>query len=392
MTSTTSTETGQQDEAAILEEFAKITARSRNSAKFPNWWSRLLLQKQFDRQFIIPERPPWPMRTLLSFVERVILRPDVSQISIDRPIFLIGLPRSGTSMLQDIICEHPDTAFITIAMHGHRESFCAVEVLRKLFNIDCEGSRYLGDSIIVNAGSANDAVCFWGEWLKYSVYDLDFVDRKLSDYTPAEIDKIKTDIKKMIWCFGGPSGGNRRFVSKNPMIVQDMTLVGEMFPDAKFVHIIRDPRLAANSLRKLYWLDRAQLAHLESTRSHDMCNRGPIVPFPRLPGVREVMDKYGPGDLRTSAHVWRLAIEHVEANKHKLPAYYEVRYEDIQQNPVDEMAKIFEFCELSVPGEENEAYWRRINNVGKLTHQNRYAEFDIVEEICGEQMRRLGYA
>lgn len=375
-------------EQTELQKFDAITANSRGTVRFPNWWSRAILGRLFDRQFIVPEDPPWAMETMLGLLQRTVIRPDISNIKVDRPIFLIGLPRSGTSMLQDIMCAHGDLAYVTNSMHSHRRVFCAAEVMRKKLNIDCMGSRYLGDSVEVSAGSPNDAVCFWGEWLKYGVYDLDYVERKLSDYSEADLERIRDDIKKMIWCFGG---GNKRFCTKNPMLIPDIVLVGQIFPDAKFVHIIRDARMSANSMRKLYWLEASQLAHMNAKKMHNLCDQGDILPYPRVPGMKEFAEQYGDGDIRTTAHVWRASIEFVEQNKDKLPSYHEVRYEDIQTDPAGELAKIFDFCELSPIGEDNHAYWERINSVGKLKHKNTYGDFDVIEDICREPMQRHGY-
>src|SRR6185503_13875914 len=100
--------------------------------QYANLQSRLLLRGLFQRQFIIPEDPPRLQEALLLFIERYLMRIDLTGIDIKRPIFVLGLPRSGTTMLQDICCTHPQVAYITNAMHQFPHCVCAVEVMRKL--------------------------------------------------------------------------------------------------------------------------------------------------------------------------------------------------------------------------------------------------------------------
>ena len=38
---------------------------------------------------------------------------------------------------------------------------------------------------------------------------------------------------------------------KSPGIIPYLPLVNELFPDAKFVHLVRDPRQCSNSMIKL---------------------------------------------------------------------------------------------------------------------------------------------
>src|SRR6516164_2728039 len=117
---------------------AEQTARANSPAgkvTFPNLRSRILLKGFFERQSAIPEPPPWLVEKSLQLVEK-LLRVEIRDIRVDRPIFLLGLPRSGTTMLQDLCCAHPDLAYFTNAMHQVPRSFCAVETLRKQFNLD----------------------------------------------------------------------------------------------------------------------------------------------------------------------------------------------------------------------------------------------------------------
>ena len=79
--------------------------------EYPNLLSRLVLGRDVDNQFAFSlRRRPRLEEWFLKWYERRVLRVDARNIAIDRPIFLVGLPRSGTTMLQDILCSHPGIA------------------------------------------------------------------------------------------------------------------------------------------------------------------------------------------------------------------------------------------------------------------------------------------
>ena len=44
-----------------------------------------------------------------------------------------------------------------------------------------------------------------------------------------------------------------RWGDKSPEYVQDLDVVGELFPDAKYIHLIRDGRDVALSVMSRYW-------------------------------------------------------------------------------------------------------------------------------------------
>lgn len=351
--------------------------------------SRLLLKSTFERQFVIPPPPPASLARLLKLLERHLLKVDIAGIAIDRPIFLVALPRAGASMIQNILCTHPDMAYITNAMHQYRESFCAAEVMRRRLNINVRGERYLGDSLIVDANTPADGVAFWGEWLHQDPYSLEYSPLTLNDFSPEEKQGIKDRLKKMIWCFENPRA---RFLTKNPALLPYIPVLREMFPDAKFVHIVRDARMAANSLIKLYRLDNAQLKKIKRTGQFDLLGLAQdFIPYPRLPNLAKNVAQYGADDIRTTAHLWNDAISFINENKRALPSFHEIRYEDILASPRDEIAKLFAYLELPPISKENQAFQERIAEVGVLRHKNEYHNFDVVESICGENMRNLGY-
>jgi hypothetical protein len=343
----------------------------------------------FENQFALPQDQPKLIERLLQWYENNILyTKDVSDIRIDRPIFVIALPRSGSSMLQDILCTHQDIAYITNTMHLFRTCFCAAEYFRKRFNLNASGERYLRDSIEVDSGSPSEGIAFWGEWLKDDPHLLDYVDRKIDDFTSLELEYIYMSIRKIIRCFEGKSS---RFFSKNPALLPHISLLKDMFPDAKFIHLVRDARTSANSLVKLYNLNAEQLAKIRTKTRHPIYNNKVFIPYPRLPKLSEYIQEYGPDNIRTTASIWNDGISFVSEKKEELQSFYEVRYEDILADPRVEIFKIIDFCKLPEIKKDNTKFWQKISQIGVIHHKNVYGNFDVVESICRENMFKYGY-
>lgn len=361
--------------------------------RYANWQSRLLLQRNVKQQSAVPSKKhPERVIRFLKWYERAILKVDTSDIKIDRPIYLLGLPRSGTTMLQDLICAHPDIAYFTNTMHAYREAFCAVEDIRKRLNLDFVGERYLKDSIEVSPGSPNEGLLFSAEWAGIDVYSLAFSQVDISKFSPEHIEKARETLRRVIWSFSHEDGKPRRFFNKNPGLLTTFTTTGELYPDAKFVHIIRDPRKCANSMLKLYRLNWSQEEKIR--RHQDAGEDGEVktfIPYPRVPRLAEYVERWGADDIRTTANVWNDSISLVDENKHKVNNYYAVRYEDILANPQVELRKVLEFCELPLIEDRESEFWQKLEGVGVVAHKNEYGDFSVVEEICHDNMVKYGY-
>lgn len=364
-----------------------------NEFEYANWQSRLLLRRNVKQQTAVPtKKHPKAVTRFLKWYERNVLKVDTSNIEIDRPIYLLGLPRSGTTMLQDLICTHPDLAYFTNSMHAYREAFCAVEDIRKRLNLDFSGERFLKDGIEVSPGSPNEGLLFTAEWAGVDVFSLDFVKLNLADFSPEHIEKARETLRRVIWCFSHEDGKPRRFFNKNPGMVTSFTTTHELYPDAKFVHIIRDPRKCANSMLKLYRLNWSQESKVKARQGANENGDIPtFIPYPRVPKLAEYVERWGADDIRTTANVWNDAISFVDEHKHEVNNFYAVRYEDILANPEEEVRKIFEFCELPLIEDRNSDFWQKLSNVGILHHKNDYGDFSMVEEICHDNMVKYGY-
>lgn len=162
-----------------------------------------------------------------------------------------------------------------------------------------------------------------------------------------------------------------------------MGYLAEIFPDAKFIHLVRDGRAVANSLL--------------NTRFWDGW-RGP--PNWRLGDIPEEMrliwEESGRSFVVLAGIEWMILIDAVEKGKRSVPAgqFLEVKYEDLVSRPTEVMQKVVEFSELhwyeKFAAEIERFSLQNMNYKWKhdLTENQRMQ----LEKVLESHLQRLGYS
>jgi hypothetical protein len=173
------------------------------------------------------------------------------------PLFLLGAPRSGTTLVYKMLCLHPDTAWISnwnrvfpalppvsalnrIAGHlpGARH--------RAWFAEDSNAYVYDGNSRRLSQRLVPTPV--EGEPL-YRRAGLGEAEIKCAeDFPPAAVDELRKTFRAIQRYSGGEFFVNKR-VANNRRI----PLLAEAFPSARFLEIVRDGRSVAQSLPNVDW-------------------------------------------------------------------------------------------------------------------------------------------
>lgn len=366
---------------------ANIVGCSGYRMEYRNLAAKVLLARQWENQHLVPLEQPASRKAFLRLLSKTVLRPNIEGVEVVAPIFIIGTPRCGSTMMQEILSTHDDIAFFThsMDMFGDPELFRAADWMRRGLGLDVKGERYLKDSVFVDGGSPSEAMRFWGDSLKLDPYSLTWPHYRIDHFSAEQIAEIKNTLRHVIACF--KERGSTRFLNKSPALLTEVLLLQDLFPDARFVHLVRDGRMVANSLIKLFRLQQAQ----DIKVNHPMFKDHPFVPYPRVPGLEEAAERWGLDDVRTTATVWDSSVKLINSIRPQIRNFYEVRYEDVLAHPREEVQKIFDFCELGPLRAGGEAFERRISGVGIIHHTNKYGDFDVVEEIAGDSLRKYGY-
>ena len=149
------------------------------------------------------------------------------------PIFLVGCPRSGTTLLQRMLDAH---SRICIAPETH--------FIRRFWN-----KRYEYGDLSIDANHAK-LLKDIGSMPEFSEMGLDF---KTFSTDALEINRTYPNIFALILTQFLSRCDAELVGEKTPNHLLYMPILSDFFPSARFIHIIRDPRSVVNSWRTVPW-------------------------------------------------------------------------------------------------------------------------------------------
>jgi hypothetical protein len=354
--------------------------------RYPNLLSRLLLRNGFSAQFAFPIMDSRKATRFLEGLERLLPRPGRLE-PVTAPILVVGLPRTGSTWLQTLLCAHPDVAYVTHFLHHFPTCFRAAHLVGRLLGLDATGERFIGDSVVQSLHSPSEGTLYWGDWLGWDPACLTYDPVRLADLGPATIREAHDTLSQVVALFGP----GKRFFAKNPAFIPAVPVLAGLFPDARIIHLVRDPRPTANSMRKLLAACRDQLARIKASGRPMALRLDDFVPYPRLPRLAEYVERFGADDVRTTARLWRDATFFMEALAPDLPNVMTVRFESVLADPAASVACILDFCRLSPLPADAPAMAALYAQTGKVAHVNAYGQYELITDICRQAMPRLGY-
>jgi hypothetical protein len=307
-----------------------------------------------------------------------------TQPQIDRPIFFIGMPRSGTTVMFSAFATHPDLGWFTQYTHRFPRlmGFAALPRLVAAVPFSRAGVERNGetwsivDRLQINpAESAGEEYGIWTHCCGPKMQDSFLVD---VEPTPRERELLRSKVAATL-----RYGAKERFATKltgPPRI----GFVDGAFEDALFVHVVRDPRAVVGSLLRVpFWRDTHRLrepAWSGGLREED------------LRAWRET----GESSAALATLQWRRVLERAREESQPLGPgrYHEFRYEDFIAAPEEVLGEIIEFAALPPDRRPYEYVAERVG-VRDLTENWRERlsadEVRTIEENAGDEMVRFGY-
>ena len=233
-----------------------------------------------------------------------------------KPILIIGAPGSGTTLLFQTLCSHRDLAYINHNMlraglrkHGRLvgDRRKALWILQNLIHRDPASTNPLGDAL----------------WIKY-FGDYNYMTE--NDYSEEMAAYFRKKVLQVQNLWGRP-----RFVDKTLVNCFRVRLLNLIFPDAKFINIIRDGRAVAFSILRKIEIAGDRFALFDV-------------------GFKDILrDKYqlNRSELYNYGLAWAEFVRKGrEATAIAKDRYYEVHYEKLVREPYNELRNIIDFCEL----------------------------------------------
>lgn len=216
--------------------------------------------------------------------------------SLKRPIFIVGAPRSGTTLFQYMLRSHPSISLPTGESHFFIPLFRKEEAFGDLSKQ--ENIRAVLEAMYEQSADFLDTD------IHGIKFDIDRLSREFHNENRTTMESIFSGLFEK----NALGEGKTRWGDKTPYYVLHMEMLLEKFPEAQFIHLIRDGRDVAMSL-----LD----------RKHD----------------------FGVYNYFFAAKYWEIYVElgrkYGTALGDKI--YHEVRYEDLLNNPETSMKAVCNF-------------------------------------------------
>lgn len=299
------------------------------------------------------------------------------------PIFMIGVPRSGTSVLSEAVAAHRDLGGFT--NHLNRlPGFPSLAVLTRLTAIPGIGRHLHGKKKQAPGVAAqvrrmlpylSEAFPVW-ERLCGGDFPTDYlIDRSAPE-------AVRERVGRYVGQVLGLQGKPRLFAKLTgpPRI----TYLSSLFPDAGFIHVIRDPRAVVASLLTVGFWER--LGGFDA----------PWWQNGLTPLCLAEWEASGRSPAALAAIQWRRIIEVTEAERRRIPSerYLEIRYEAFVDAPHRSVSAVFQRMGL----DDDPAAHRYLDGVGRLVRMNDKFrrlltpdQIRLVERITGGWAARKGY-
>lgn len=292
----------------------------------------------------------------LRWYERIRFDKVIEAVELQEPpVFIIGHWRSGTTYLHNLLCQDERFGYVkTFQTVASEFSLIGEKWLKPLFARVAPERRFM-DNVSLSLDGPQEEEHSVANMCPYSFYHHMFFPRRarwlfekyalFNGVSAAEIERWKKVYLRVLKIATLRAGG-RRLLIKNPALTGRIRALLELFPQAKFIHIYRNPYEVFLSTRHFYIKAYRHLG-LQTISAEE--NEANILAFYPLLLQRFLDEKalIPPGNLA------------------------EVRYETLEEQPLQVVADIYH--RLHLPGyNQTEARFRAYIDAQKSYQKNRF--------------------
>lgn len=318
---------------------------------------------------------------LLSRLEFRLYHDTTEAMRIIEPIFILGAPRSGTTVFERVFSNHSDLAFFDYGTRVFpRSRILGNRLLQSLFNFDRNYLQYWAQkesNAMVRAGRykhlrnvPDEGNFVWSLVLPRDMHDYYDVE----DVENVRMELLETIIKRqMLYC------KKQRFYNKNPSHSVRLRLLYRIFPDAKYIHMYRDGRAVAYSL-------------LQARRRAG----GPSLIFGAKPKSTQGLsdEPY----ILSAGRQWSRIVKHIQEDSDPFDQQVlHISYEEFVEDPIEVCRRSWEFCGLpnDAGSEKNLVEYSDALDLKCMNYKYEEAldarEVAQLTQIVASELQSLGY-
>ena len=341
--------------------------------------------------------PPVMLVNALSlFLDRVFF-PGFTRTEVKAPVFIVGNARSGTTFMHRLMCEDGQRFTYFRAWELFWPSLLQKKLIRALIGVDDtlfggaigKGVHRVEDRAFEKARDIHPLTLTGAEedeTLLVHIFFSTFVNILFPYLRPDQLgylhffDRLPAEKRQEVMSFYKEcvqrqlylDGGGKILCSKNPLFTTKMRSLKEMFPDARFVYMVRHPYETVPSLQNMMY----------SIWKAAWCNVTKDCEAVRLVG-------------ETSLDVYKYALEVFAEWPEE--SWIMVRYEDLVSDPRGTVEKVYSRLGMDVGPELAQALQAEADKAKayKSKHEYSLEEFGMdkahIQKELAEVFRRFGW-
>lgn len=291
-------------------------------------------------------------------------------LEIDRPIFIVGCQRSGTTIFYRLLSSHPDLAWFS-NFTDRFPGFPHLAVFSNLFPL--RQNKFILMPMRVMIPKPREGVRIFGKCISVNKKYL-----SANDVLPEDATRLINQITAHLKYHGRP-----RFLNKNITNAHRIGYLNAIFPEAIFLHMIRDPR--ANVASILNW--DIPISGYPSWAWKPVGNRW-LSLMAKSHSSKEIRELIGIATKR-----WVDAHEAVLEQRGLIKGrYIIVNYEELVSDTRGVMSEVIDHCELEWSDTYQEVVSRfKLTNMNdKYSPQFMKEDIEFIEEMTKGMVNRIG--
>jgi len=300
-----------------------------------------------------------------------------NETSSESPAFLLGAPRSGTSLVYKALCLHPEAAYISQWVQRFPR-LPALAALDRVGRVSPERQRQVwfpsGNAYAYGRSRSLSERVYPAPAEGETVFTRAGVRVALVEEAPPvgpEIRRLRSVFRSIRKWNGGTVLVVKRIANN-----RRVPLLESAFPEARYVEIIRDGRAVALSISKVNWWGRRPVWWLGQSPNE--------------------WAEEGGDPLELTARHWMVELDTLERAAADIPEqrYLQVRYEDVVDEPIATLQSVARFIGLDPDDDEWLRRLRQLDFPNKNQQwRDKLSEDDIstIESVQRERLSAHGY-